>query len=322
MSDDSSLKKTRKEGLEKAAREALERAEDLEEKDAKSPHEVGIAHAGVAGVRRETEGAAESEREAAVVADAKQEPGEVMTSTPHGKEDIEPKGKPTPPADSDDEAPLKTYGKIDEHDREGGAHRGPARAASEHADKPGKKPAPRRAAMYLAEYDSPGACMHAASKLRDAGYTRFDTHTPFPVHGMDRAMGLPDSHLGWIVLCGGLTGVAAAFTMIWWMNGVDYPLNIGGKPSGAASLPSMIPIMFELTILFSAFAAVFGMFHLNKIPQHHHTIFNSDRFRSFSDDRFFVSVEAADPKFKLERTRELLEKTHPGFIELVEEELP
>jgi len=300
MTDDPSLKKTRKEGLEKAAREALERAE---------------------------------EEAAAAGADSEEEPGEPAPSTPHGKEDVDPDAKPTPKADSDDEAPVKTYGKIDPDDRERAKHQGAARA-KEHdvkdkgaKGKSGKrdesdKAASRRAAMYLAEYDSPGACMHAAEKLRDAGYTRFDTHTPFPVHGMDRAMGLPDSRLGWIVLCGGLTGVTAAFTMIWWMNGVDYPLNIGGKPAGAASLPSMIPIMFELTVLFSAFAAVFGMFHLNKIPQHHHPIFNSDRFKTFSDDKFFVSVEASDPKFKLERTRELLEKTHPGHIELVEEDLP
>jgi hypothetical protein len=160
--------------------------------------------------------------------------------------------------------------------------------------------------------------MHAAEKLRDAGYQKFDAHTPFPVHGMDAAMGLPDSKLGWIVLCGGLTGVTVGVSMIYWMNGVDYPIIIGGKPG--FTLPASIPIMFELTILLSAFSAVFGMFHLNRLPRHHHPIFESDRFRAATDDKFFVSVEADDAKFDLKKTRTLLEATHADAIELIEEE--
>jgi ActD protein len=181
-------------------------------------------------------------------------------------------------------------------------------------DSPKKEPKP---ALFLAEYKSPKRCIHAAEKLRDAGYTKFDAHTPFPVHGMDRAMGLPDSRLGWIVIVCALTGTASAFLMMWWMNCYDYPIVIGGKPPSASSIASMVPIMFELTILFSAFAAVFGMFGLNKIPQHNHPIFESDRFKSFSTDKFWISVEAEDPKFKLDKTRELLDKTHPEFVELV-----
>lgn len=176
----------------------------------------------------------------------------------------------------------------------------------------------KKPALYLAEYSSPGECMHAAEKLRDAGYSKFDAHTPFPVHGMDRAMGLPDSKLGWIVFACGLTGTISAFVMIWWMNAVDYPIVVGGKPP--LSIPAMIPIMFELTILLSAFGAVFGMFHLNRLPRHHHPIFESERFKGFSDDRFFLSVEANDPKFRLDKTKELLESTHPHVVELVEEE--
>lgn len=173
-------------------------------------------------------------------------------------------------------------------------------------------------ALLLAEYDSPASIMHAAEKLRDEGYTAFDTHTPFPVHGMDKAMGMRETPLGWIVFVAGATGCFCAFLMMWWMNGYDYGLIIGGKPG--YSLPSMIPIMFEVTVLFSAFAAVLGMFALNKLPRHHHPVFYSDRFESFSDDRFFISVEAADPKFDLRKTRELLESTHPAHVELVEEE--
>jgi len=170
-------------------------------------------------------------------------------------------------------------------------------------------------ALLLAEFNTPAEVLHAAEKLRDAGYTQFDTHTPFPIHGMDAAMGLPDSKLGLIVFPAALTGTTAAFLMMWWMNGVDYPLVIGGKPP--YSLPSMVPIMFELTILFSAFATVFGMFHLNRLPRHHHPIFNSERFKGFSDDKFFVSVEASDPKWNVERTKKLLEGCHPAHVELV-----
>ncbi len=170
-------------------------------------------------------------------------------------------------------------------------------------------------ALLLAEYDTPAEIVHACEKLRDAGYTQFDSHSPFPIHGMDAAMGLKDSSLGWIVFPIGLTGTSLAFLMMWWMNGVDYPIVIGGKPP--FSIPSMVPIMFELTILLSAFATVFGMFHLNKLPRHHHPIFNSERFRSFSDDKFYLSVESTDPKWSLEKTKSLIEGTHPKDLELV-----
>lgn len=179
-----------------------------------------------------------------------------------------------------------------------------------------------KAALLLAEYDSAADVVHAAEKVRDAGYKNWDTHTPFPIHGMDKAMGLSDSKLGWIVFPIGILGTTAAFTMMHWMNGIDYPLVIGGKPAGApGTLPSMIPIMFELTVLFSAFAIVFGMFGLNKIPRHHHPIFNaSSRFNRATDDKFFVSIEVEDPKFNLEKTKKLLEATHPVHIELVHHE--
>jgi len=170
-------------------------------------------------------------------------------------------------------------------------------------------------ALILAEFDTPGECMHAAEKLRDAGYTAFDTHTPFPVHGMDAAMGLKDSKLGAIVFPIGLTGTTLAWLMMWWMNGVDYPIVIGGKPP--YSLPSMVPIMFELTVLLSAFGTVFGMLHLNRLPRHHHPVFNSERFASFSNDKFFVSVESTDPKWHVEKTRKLIDECHPTHVELV-----
>jgi hypothetical protein len=172
-------------------------------------------------------------------------------------------------------------------------------------------------ALLLAEFDTPGECLHAAEALRDAGYKDFDAHTPFPVHGMDAAMGMKDSKLGLIVFPIGLAGTCLAFLMMHWMNNIDYRLIIGGKPASVASIPSMVPIMFELTILLSAFATVFGMLGLNKLPRHHHPIFNSERFAGFSNDKFFVSVESTDPKWSVDKTRTLLEGVHAKHIELL-----
>jgi Protein of unknown function (DUF3341) len=193
--------------------------------------------------------------------------------------------------------------------------------AHDHDEDAPKKPVrtgEKRPLLYLAEFETPGKAMHAAEKVRDAGYKRWDVHTPFPVHGMDKAMGLPDSKLGWIVLLCGLTGCSVAFLLIWWTNGVDYPLIIGGKPGFA--FPSMVPVMFELTVLLSAFGTVFGMFGLNQLPRHNHPVFYSDRFDRATDDRFFISIEAADDKFDLAATRKLLESLHPSHLELIQEE--
>src|SRR5579863_10513208 len=155
----------------------------------------------------------------------------------------------------------------------------------------------RGPSLILAEFHSSGEVLHAAEMVRDAGYEHWDTHTPFPVHGMDRAMGLKDSRLGWIVITCAIAGLTTAFVMMHWMNGIDYPLDIGDKPGGApGTLPSMVPILFELTVLFSAFGAVFGMLALNGLPRHHHPLFESDRFRQATDDKFFISIEAGDPK--------------------------
>lgn len=178
----------------------------------------------------------------------------------------------------------------------------------------------KRPALYLAEFETPGDTLHAAEKVRDAGYKHWDVHTPYPVHGMDAAMGLGQSHLGWICLIMGITGCFGGFLMMYWMNGIDYPLIIGGKPPEA--VVSMIPIMFECTILLTGFGAVFGMLGLNKLPRHHHPVFYSERFEKCSDDKFFISVEAADSRFDLVETRELLQSLNPSHLELVEEEVP
>jgi hypothetical protein len=184
-------------------------------------------------------------------------------------------------------------------------------------------PATRPPSLILAEFESSHEVLHAAEKVRDAGYARWDAHTPFPVHGMDRAMGLSDSKVGWIVITFALIGLSGAFVMMHWMNGIDYPLIVGDKPGGApGTLPSMVPVLFELTVLLSAFGALGGMLHLNRLPRHHHPVFQSDHFRRASDDHFFISIEADDPKFDVDRTRELLESVHAKHVEVIEEDEP
>jgi hypothetical protein len=174
-----------------------------------------------------------------------------------------------------------------------------------------------RPVLLLAEFETPDEIIGAAKRVRDAGFEKWDVHTPYPVHGMDTAMGLSDSRLGWIVLLCGLTGLSLAVLMIQWMNGYDYPLVIGGKPPDAYA--SMVPIMFELTVLLSAFGATFGMLGLNELPRHHHAVFYSQRFEAASNDRFFISIEAEDKQFDASKTRSFLEELKPSYVELVEE---
>ncbi len=176
-----------------------------------------------------------------------------------------------------------------------------------------------RPAIILAEFDKPEEVIHAAEKVRDAGYQKWDVHSPYPIHGMDGAMGLGDSRLGWIVLVMALSGLATATALIVWANGIEYPIIIGGKPP--ISIPSMIPICFGLTILFSALGCFFGMLGLNALPRHNHPVFESERSKAFSTDKFFISVEAADPQFDVANTRRFLETLHPTNVELLSEEV-
>ncbi|MCP4144800.1 MAG: DUF3341 domain-containing protein [bacterium] len=169
----------------------------------------------------------------------------------------------------------------------------------------------------LAEFETPHKLVDAVEKVRDQGFSKWDVHTPFPIHGMDGAMGIRGSRLPFIVLIGGLTGLVLATFMQWWTNAVDYPFIISGKP--LFGLPAAFPVMFELTILLSAFATFFGMWGLNKLPKWHNPLFNNDRFRRATQDRFFIAIEADDPKFNLEQTREMLVSLGSTAVEEVEE---
>jgi hypothetical protein len=161
-----------------------------------------------------------------------------------------------------------------------------------------------RIAGYLVEFEGPGDILAASERVRDAGYTRWDTHTPFPVHGLDRAMGLKPSILPWIVMGGGIFGCSFGLGLQWWTNAHNYKFLISGKPFW--SVPANIPIVFELTVLFSALTAFGSALVLNGLPQLHHPVFTSERFRRATQDRFFLSIESGDPLFDEQRTQTFL----------------
>jgi len=170
----------------------------------------------------------------------------------------------------------------------------------------------------LVEFDDAHDLVAGCEKVRDAGYRRWDAHTPFPIHGMDAAMGIRGTRLPWIILGGGLTGLVAALVMIWWMNAVDYPYIISGKPLFAWQ--AAIPVTFELTVLFSAFATFFGMWGLNGLPRLHHPLFSNERFARATADRFFIAIEKDDPRFDREQTRALLESLGGLAVEEIHDE--
>ena len=169
----------------------------------------------------------------------------------------------------------------------------------------------------LAEFTTAADILHAAEKVRDAGFRRWDVFTPFPVHGMDRAMGLKNSMVGYVAFCGGVTGYTTGMLMIWFMNSFDYPILIGGKP--LFSPFSAFPPSYELTILFSAFGSILGMLFFNRLPRLHHPLLKHRSFALASHDRYFLVVETADPKYSESETRKLLESTGSQRIELVED---
>ncbi len=179
------------------------------------------------------------------------------------------------------------------------------------------EPSDDRTYGLLAEFSDPGALVSAARATRDTGYRHFDTHSPFPIHGMDGAMGLGNSKVGFACLGGGLTGLAAGILLQWWTGAIDYPLNISGKPFFAYE-PS-IPVIFELTILFSALGAVAGMFALNGLPRPYNPLFYSERFSRVTDDAFFLHIAASDKLFDLEKTRQFLRDIGALYVEPIED---
>lgn len=171
--------------------------------------------------------------------------------------------------------------------------------------------------LILAEFETADELMSAAEKVRDEGFKRWDCHTPYPVHGLDGAMGIRPTILPWFVLGGGLTGFTGGLIMQGWMNGISYPFLISGKPF--FSIPASIPVAFELTILLSAFGAFGGMLALNGLPKMFNPLFRSDRFRRATADRFFISIEARDRRFDAPANATFLREIGANAIEVIEE---
>jgi hypothetical protein len=168
----------------------------------------------------------------------------------------------------------------------------------------------------MASFDGPDALMAAATRAREAGFTRVDAFTPFPVEGLEEAIGRPHTKLPMIVFAGGLLGGLTGFGMQYFMEVIDYPKNIGGRPT--FSWPAFVPATFEMTVLLAAFAAVIGMLVLNGLPQPYHPVFNVPQFRQASRNGFFLLIESADPKFDADQTREFLAGTNAGGVYDVE----
>ncbi|HET7435976.1 MAG TPA: DUF3341 domain-containing protein [Thermoanaerobaculia bacterium] len=164
----------------------------------------------------------------------------------------------------------------------------------------------------IAEFTDPQSLLVAANRTREAGYTSIDAFSPFPIHGLDEAIGFHKSRLSMIVLAMGVIGGISGFLMCWYANVISYPLNIGGKPYN--SWPAWIPITFECTILLAAFGAVFGMLALNGLPMPYHPVFNVRRFDQASRDKFFLVIHARDPQFKVEDARQFLQNLGPREV--------
>jgi hypothetical protein len=161
--------------------------------------------------------------------------------------------------------------------------------------------------------------MHAAEAFRDAGYSMWDVHSPFPIHGMDKAMGLGKSWLSAFVFTGGLLGLTTGVLLTCVPSFGIYPMIVHGKPYSWPTIPAFFPICFELTVLFASFTAVGSMLFLNQLPRFNHPIFNWDRFTSVTNDGFFLVVQSADPVFSEMRTRDLLQKLGGCNVTLIED---
>jgi hypothetical protein len=168
----------------------------------------------------------------------------------------------------------------------------------------------------MAEFATPAAVYRAAEKVRDAGFRKWDVYAPFPIHGIEDAMGFSRTKLPILVACGAFTGTFLAWLMQWWMTSVDYPLVVQGKPYSAWE--PFVPIMFEISVLLAAFTSLLAMLAMNGLPMFYHPLFKKERFLRVSQDRFAIAIEAADPRFDPSQARKLLADAGATAIELVE----
>lgn len=156
----------------------------------------------------------------------------------------------------------------------------------------------------MAEFGDPDELISAAEKVREAGYTRIDAFTPYPIEELSETVEPRRSKVPLITFVGGLVGALTGFFLQYWTQVFVYPMNIGGRPHN--SWPAFIVVTFEMTILFASLSAVVGMILVNRLPRPYHPVFNAEGFERASRDGFFLTIEAADPRFQRERTREVL----------------
>jgi hypothetical protein len=176
---------------------------------------------------------------------------------------------------------------------------------------------PSRLYGLMAEFDNPTALVHAAHSARDAGYRRMDGYTPYPIEELHEALELHDSRLPKLVLMGGIAGCLGGYGLQYWASAIAYPVIVAGRPYH--SWPAFIPITFECTILAASLTAVLGMLALNGLPQPFHPVFNVPRFALASRNRFFLCIEARDPKFDVDETRRFLESLGAREVTIVED---
>jgi hypothetical protein len=170
----------------------------------------------------------------------------------------------------------------------------------------------------MGEFETAHQLLHAAEQVRDAGYTDMDAYAPYPVEGLSEALGLGRNKVPLLTLCGGLAGGLGGFGFEYWVNVISYPMNVAGRPLN--SWPAFIPVTFELTVLGASLCAVFGMIALNGLPRPHHPVFNVQRFLRASTDRFFICIEATDPKFNLAETARFLQSLNAQHVTEVQDE--
>ena len=178
----------------------------------------------------------------------------------------------------------------------------------------------RRVYGYLAEFENASKLYKAAEKVRDAGFSKWDCYSPYPIHGLDNAMGIKRSILPYFVFFGGLTGFITAIILAYTTQVGIYPTVVQGKPANINTIAAFFPVMFELTILFSGFTTLFGLLGLMQLPRLNHPLFASEQFSRVTDDKFFIAIEARDVKFSAEATKGFLDEIGGANIELVEDD--
>ncbi len=169
----------------------------------------------------------------------------------------------------------------------------------------------------MAEFDTATEVVDAARSIREAGYTKTDAFSPFPLHEIDEALGIKRSILPYLIFAGGITGLLSGIGLEYFVHVIEWPIIVGGRP--AFSLPAFVPPAFEMTILFAAFTAILGMLFLNGLPSPYHPVFNVERFALATREKFFLIIESTDPKYDYAETRSFMESLGPQEVFDVEE---